>query len=65
MPGMDAAGVLDQLGPDVDSGISMLFVYGSKGAKELYDAHVLPDGETELVGKGGTCGVRHAHVPIR
>jgi oxepin-CoA hydrolase/3-oxo-5,6-dehydrosuberyl-CoA semialdehyde dehydrogenase len=50
---------------DVDGGISVLFVYGSKGAKELPDAHVLPDGDTELVGKGGTFGVRHVRVPVR
>jgi hypothetical protein len=26
---------------------------------------VLPDGDTELIGKAGTFGVRHVHVPVR
>jgi oxepin-CoA hydrolase/3-oxo-5,6-dehydrosuberyl-CoA semialdehyde dehydrogenase len=50
---------------DVDGGISVLFVYGSKGTRELPDGHVLPDGDIELIGKGGTFGVRHVHVPVR
>jgi oxepin-CoA hydrolase/3-oxo-5,6-dehydrosuberyl-CoA semialdehyde dehydrogenase len=50
---------------DVDGGIAVLFVYGSKGAKELPDGYVLPDGDTELIGKAGTFGVRHVHVPVR
>ncbi|TKA04967.1 phenylacetic acid degradation bifunctional protein PaaZ [Actinacidiphila oryziradicis] len=48
---------------DVDGGIAVLFVYGSKGAKELPDGFVLPDGDFEQVGKAGTFGVRHVHVP--
>lgn len=50
---------------DVDGGISVLFVYGSKGTKELPDGSLLPDGDTELVGKEGAFGVRHVHVPLR
>jgi oxepin-CoA hydrolase/3-oxo-5,6-dehydrosuberyl-CoA semialdehyde dehydrogenase len=50
---------------DVDGGIAVLFVYGSKGSKELPDGFVLPDGDIELVGKAGTFGVRHMHVPVR
>jgi oxepin-CoA hydrolase/3-oxo-5,6-dehydrosuberyl-CoA semialdehyde dehydrogenase len=50
---------------DVDGGISVLFVYGSKGTKQLPDGHVLPDGETEVIGKESTFGVRHVHVPVR
>lgn len=50
---------------DVDGGLSVLFVYGSKGVKELPDARLLPDGEIELIGRQGTFGVRHLHVPLR
>ncbi|MPY78445.1 MAG: phenylacetic acid degradation bifunctional protein PaaZ [Actinophytocola sp.] len=49
---------------DVDGGISVLFVYASKGARELPNGNVLLDGETELVGKQGTFGVQHVHTPI-
>ncbi|GAA2630025.1 phenylacetic acid degradation bifunctional protein PaaZ [Streptomyces vastus] len=48
---------------DVDGGIAVLFVYGSKGTKELPDGHVLPDGDMETIGKQGTFAVRHVHVP--
>ncbi|WP_460062226.1 phenylacetic acid degradation bifunctional protein PaaZ [Streptomyces sp. YKOK-I1] len=48
---------------DIDGGIGVLFVYGSKGVKELPDGHVLPDGEMEPVGRRGTFAVRHLHVP--
>ncbi|WP_371576089.1 phenylacetic acid degradation bifunctional protein PaaZ [Streptomyces sp. NBC_01314] len=48
---------------DVDGGIAVLFVYGGKGVRELPDGHVLPDGDTEPLGRQGTFGVRHIHVP--
>jgi oxepin-CoA hydrolase/3-oxo-5,6-dehydrosuberyl-CoA semialdehyde dehydrogenase len=50
---------------DVDGGISVLFVYGSKGTKELPDGRMLPDGDVELIGKAGTFGVRHVHTSLR
>ena len=50
---------------DVDGGIAVLFVYGSKGAKELPDGHVIPDADIEQIGKRGTFGIRHLYVPLR
>lgn len=49
---------------DIDGGIGVLFVYGSKGSKELPDSHVLLDGSVELLGKAGTFGVQHVLSPL-
>ncbi|MBM7366951.1 phenylacetic acid degradation bifunctional protein PaaZ [Gordonia hydrophobica] len=48
---------------DVDGGINALFVYGSKGGRQLPDSNVLPDGDFEALGKGGTFGVAHILTP--
>lgn len=48
---------------DIDGGINALFVYGSKGGKQLPDGNILPDGKFEALGKGGTFGVQHISVP--
>ncbi len=44
---------------DVDGGIGTMALYASKGARELPDATVLADGDTEPLGKGGTFAGRH------
>ena len=44
---------------DVDGGIATLAVYASKAARELPDATVLPDGQIEPLGRGGTFAGRH------
>jgi len=44
---------------DVDGGIGTLAVYASKAARELPDSTVLPDGEIEALGRGGTFAARH------
>ncbi|HVV11226.1 MAG TPA: phenylacetic acid degradation bifunctional protein PaaZ [Amycolatopsis sp.] len=49
---------------DVDGGIGVLFVYGSKGARELPGRGPLPDGEPEQVGKAGTFAVQHVYTPL-
>ncbi|HJT94190.1 MAG TPA: phenylacetic acid degradation bifunctional protein PaaZ [Mycobacterium sp.] len=49
---------------DIDGGIGVLFVYGSKGAKELPDGHILRDGDFESLGKAGTFGVQHIMSPL-
>ncbi len=48
---------------DVDGGIGTLAVYASKAGRELPDATVLPDGEVESLGKGGTFAGRHIRTP--
>ncbi|MGZ4574149.1 MAG: phenylacetic acid degradation bifunctional protein PaaZ [Mycobacteriaceae bacterium] len=50
---------------DVDGGINALFVYGSKGAKELPDDHILLDGGFESLGSEGTFGLQHISTPLR
>jgi oxepin-CoA hydrolase/3-oxo-5,6-dehydrosuberyl-CoA semialdehyde dehydrogenase len=50
---------------DVDGGVAVLFVYASKGEKELPDAAVLPDGSREPVAKDGSFAVQHVRVPLR
>ena len=50
---------------DVDGGIGVLFVYASKGRRELPDAHLMLDGEIEpLVKSGGFIG-RHVCSPLQ
>ncbi|MCA1726595.1 MAG: phenylacetic acid degradation bifunctional protein PaaZ, partial [Actinobacteria bacterium] len=44
---------------DVDGGIGTLFVYASKGRKELPDSQLLLDGEVEPIGKEGTFVAQH------
>jgi oxepin-CoA hydrolase/3-oxo-5,6-dehydrosuberyl-CoA semialdehyde dehydrogenase len=50
---------------DIDGGIGVLFVYASKGTRELPDERVLNDGPFEPVGKNGTFGVQHICTPLR
>jgi oxepin-CoA hydrolase/3-oxo-5,6-dehydrosuberyl-CoA semialdehyde dehydrogenase len=49
---------------DIDGGIGVLFVYASKGARELPDRHALLDGDIELLGKAGTFGLQHVYNPM-
>lgn len=49
---------------DVDGGIGVLFVYGSKGAKDLPDSRILVDGGFDPLGKNGTFGVQHISSPL-
>jgi oxepin-CoA hydrolase/3-oxo-5,6-dehydrosuberyl-CoA semialdehyde dehydrogenase len=44
---------------DVDGGIGTLAAYAGKAARELPDTTVLPDGEIEPLGRGGTFAGRH------
>jgi len=48
---------------DVDGGIGTLFVYSSKGRRELPDAQVLLDGELEQLGKTGAFLGQHVYTP--
>lgn len=49
---------------DVDGGLGVLFVYGSKGARELPESGPLLDGGTEWIGKTGSFGVQHFYSPL-
>ncbi|HEY0766902.1 MAG TPA: phenylacetic acid degradation bifunctional protein PaaZ [Steroidobacteraceae bacterium] len=49
---------------DIDGGISTLFVYASKGTRELPDSRVYVDGGVEALSKGGTFVGQHICLPL-
>jgi oxepin-CoA hydrolase/3-oxo-5,6-dehydrosuberyl-CoA semialdehyde dehydrogenase len=49
---------------DIDGGIATLFVYASKGMRELPDTHVYVDGATEALSKSGGFMGQHICVPL-
>ncbi|QAY58702.1 phenylacetic acid degradation bifunctional protein PaaZ [Microbacterium protaetiae] len=49
---------------DVDGGIGVLFTYGSKGRRELPNAHVLLDGPAEQLSKDGSFLGRHVYTRL-
>src|SRR5882724_11702476 len=49
---------------DIDGGISTLFVYASKGMRELPDSRVYVDGGVEGLSKTGTFVGQHVCVPL-
>ena len=50
---------------DVDGGIGTLFVYASKGRRELPDDHVYLDGATEQFGRTGQFLGQHVCTPLQ
>ena len=49
---------------DIDGGISTLFVYSSKGRREMPNSQVYLDGQPELISRGGTFTAQHMCVPL-
>ena len=49
---------------DIDGGIGTLFVYASKGMKELPDSHVYVDGAVEQLAKSGGFLGQHIYVSL-
>ena len=49
---------------DIDGGVSTLFVYASKGARELPNSHVYVDGGVEGLSKNGTFIGQHIYLPL-
>ena len=49
---------------DIDGGISTLFVYASKGTRELPNSRVYVDGGLEALSKGGSFVGQHVCVPL-
>jgi len=49
---------------DIDGGIGNLFVYASKGRRELPDEPFYVDGNMEMISKGGTFVGHHICVPL-
>lgn len=50
---------------DVDGGIGTLFVYSSKGRRELPDDTVLVDGAVEQISRSGSFVGQHVATPLR
>ena len=49
---------------DIEGGIGTLFVYASKGRKEMPDGHVYVDGEPEMLGRTGAFQGLHIATPL-
>jgi oxepin-CoA hydrolase/3-oxo-5,6-dehydrosuberyl-CoA semialdehyde dehydrogenase len=49
---------------DIDGGIGTLFVYASKGTRELPNSRVYLDGAVEVLSKGGNFVAQHICVPL-
>jgi oxepin-CoA hydrolase / 3-oxo-5,6-dehydrosuberyl-CoA semialdehyde dehydrogenase len=49
---------------DIDGGISTLFVYASKGTRELPNSHVYIDGGVEALSRSGSFVGQHLCVPL-
>jgi oxepin-CoA hydrolase/3-oxo-5,6-dehydrosuberyl-CoA semialdehyde dehydrogenase len=47
---------------DIDGGIGTVFVFASKGSRELPNARVFVDGDVEALSKGGTFVGQHVYV---
>ena len=50
---------------DIDGGISTLFVYSSKGRREMPNDQVFVDGPPELLSRNGTFNGQHVFLPRR
>ena len=50
---------------DIDGGISTLFVFSSKGRREMPNDHVLCDGPPEQISRNGTFMGQHIYQPLR
>ncbi len=48
---------------DIDGGISTLFVYSSKGRREMPNDHVYLDGPPEILSRNGTFAGQHVYLP--
>ena len=59
----DTGATLNDSRIDIDGGIGTLFVYASKGRRELPDGKFLIDGEAESLSKGGKFVGQHVYLP--
>jgi len=50
---------------DIDGGIGTMFVFASKGRREMPDAHVYLDGEVEQLSRNGTFLGQHIATPLQ
>lgn len=50
---------------DIDGGIGTMFVFASKGRREMPDGHVYLDGDIEQLSRNGTFLGQHVATPLR
>ncbi len=50
---------------DIDGGIATMFVFSSKGRRELPNAHTLLDGNVEALSRGGSFIGHHIYTPLK
>jgi len=50
---------------DIDGGISTMFVYSSKGRRELADENIVLDGDLQQISREGTFMGQHVMVPLK
>ena len=50
---------------DIDGGIGTMFVFASKGRREMPDAHVYLDGDVEQLSRHGTFLGQHIATPLQ
>ncbi|WP_193140914.1 phenylacetic acid degradation bifunctional protein PaaZ [Meridianimarinicoccus sp. MJW13] len=50
---------------DIDGGIGTMFVFASKGRREMPDAHVYLDGDVEQLSRNGTFMGQHIATPLQ
>jgi len=50
---------------DIDGGIGTLFVFASKGRREMSDGHVFVDGSVEQLSRNGTFLGQHVATPLQ
>ena len=61
----DTGATLSDHKVDVDGGIGTMFVFASKGRREMPDAHVYLDGEPEQLGREGRFMGQHVCTPLQ
>ena len=61
----DTGATLGDHKSDIDGGIGTLFVFASKGRRELPDSDIYVDGGLEQFGKAGTFMGQHVAVPLQ
>jgi len=49
---------------DIDGGFGTVFVFASKGRREMPDAHIYPDGDLEILSRNGTFLGQHYCTPL-
>ena len=50
---------------DIDGGIGTMFVFASKGRREMPDAHVYLDGDVEMLSRKGSFVGQHVCTPLQ